>query len=135
MSMRRNPMKNSTRKLKVTRVHRCCSLLVLLPILTVWFPPQVVSEEVVEALLKGMLLHPCWPRFKATWRYSVKSVNCLTDQFTKSQLVKQMSTDFFFKGNPSKFVSIGGEHIETVNFQFQLSVTIVESCIAQYREH
>ena len=77
-----------------------------------------------------MLLLPCWPRFKATWRYSVKSVNCLTDQFTKSQVVKQMSTDFFFKGNPSKFVSIGGEHIETVNFQFQLSVTIVESCIA-----
>ena len=65
-------MKNSTRKLKVTRTHRCCSVVVLFPILTVQFPVQVVNEEVVGALLKGRLLLLCWQRFKATWRYSFK---------------------------------------------------------------
>jgi len=67
-------MKNSTRKLKVTRAHRCCSLVFFISDSNVWFPVQVVSEEVVEALLKGRLLLLCWQRFKATWRYSLKKL-------------------------------------------------------------
>jgi len=92
---------------------------------------QVVSEEVVEALLKGRLLLLCWQRFKATWRYSFKKTWTIVSNLLIargiSSVWKTVSTDFFFKGNPSGFVSVVEENVETLNLQFHVDVTIVKS--------